>query len=116
MCENTRTVSYCQGVVRVLQHAPMCRAQDVGEVLALVGPDLGHVRVEPRLPAAVAGAASELDEQLAAIGCAIGLAEAALQPRLAADVSQVAAHAIHVDRRAGDQEDLWGCLVHRADD
>ena len=57
----------------------MGRAQDVGEVLALVGADLGDVRVQPRLPAAVAGAAAELDDQLAAVGLAAGLLQPALR-------------------------------------
>ena len=116
VCENTRAVPYRQGVVRVLQHAPVGGAQDVGEVLALVGSHLRDVRVQPGLPAAVARAPAELDEQLAAVGLPRRLLEPALEPRLPADLLQVAAHPLDVDRGAGDQEDFRGGLVHRADD
>ncbi len=78
--EHAADVAQRQGVVGVLEHAAVRRAQDVGEVLALVGADLGHVRVQARLPAAVAGAPAELDEQLAAVG----LPSASLQAPLAA--------------------------------
>ena len=100
----------------MLQHAAVGAAQDVGEVLALVGAHPRDVRVQARLPAAVAGTAAELDQQLAAVGLAVGLAAGAAQPRLSADVLQVAAHALEVDRGPGDQEDGGGGLVHRADD
>src|SRR5438270_441647 len=83
MCENTRTVPYCQGVVRVLEHAAVRRAEDVREVLPLVGPHLRHVGVQARLPAAVAGATTELDQQLAAVGLASGLVQPALMHILA---------------------------------
>src|SRR3984957_16948814 len=78
--------------VGVLQHAAVGAAQDVVEVLALVGAHAGHVGVESGLPAAVAGPAAKLDDPLAAVGRSIGLLQAALEPRLAADVAQVAAH------------------------
>ena len=113
--ESTADVAQRERVVRVLEHAAVGGAQDVGEVLALVGANLGDVRVQPGLPAAVAGAAPELDEQLAAVGVAVGLVQAPLQPGLPADVLQVAAHPLDVDRWAGDQEDRGARLVHRAD-
>ena len=100
----------------MLEHAAVGGAQDVREVLALVGADPRDVGVQAGLPAAVAGAAAELDDQLAAVGLAVRLLQTALQPRLAADIAQVAAHPLEVDRRARDQEDGWTCLVHRADD
>ena len=51
----------------MLEHAAVRRAQDVREVLALVGAHLRDVRVQARLPAAVARAPAELDDQLAAV-------------------------------------------------
>ncbi len=73
---------------------------------------LRDVRVQARLPAAIAGTAAELDDQLAAVGGAPGLLQAPRKPRLPADVGQIAAHALDVDRRAGDQEDGGSGLVH----
>src|SRR6202035_4768056 len=81
--------------------------------------DLADVGVQPRLPAAVAGAPAELNDQLAAVelpALPAGLVEPALEPRLAADVLQVAAHPLHIDRRPGDQEHGGAGLVHRAVD
>ncbi len=59
--EHPAHVAQRERVARVLEHAAVGRAQDVGEVLALVGADLRHVRVQARLPAAVAGTPAELD-------------------------------------------------------
>src|SRR5436309_1897810 len=93
----------------MLEHAPVRAAQDVLEVLALVGAHARDVRVQARLPAAVAEPAAELDEELAVVRCAA--LEAAVEPRLAADALEVAAHAVEVERWARDQEDLRLCLV-----
>ncbi len=77
---------------------------------------LRDVRVQARLPTAIAGAATELDDQLAAVGRLLALAQATFEPGLPADVAQVAAHPLLIDRGAGDQEDRWARFVHRADD
>ena len=57
----------------MLEHAAVRGAQDVGEVLALIGADLADVGVQAGLPAAVARPAAELDEQLARVRLAVGL-------------------------------------------
>src|SRR5262249_57255096 len=46
----------------------------------------------------------------------LAVSQPQLEPRLTADVLQVAADALEVDRGAGDQEHPWGRLVHRAQD
>jgi thymidylate synthase (FAD) len=48
----------------VLEHAAVGAAQDVLEVGAAIGSHARNVHVETGLPAAIAGAATELDEQL----------------------------------------------------
>ena len=97
-------------VVGVFQHAAVGAAQDVLEVRPPVGPHPGHVGVEPRLPAAVAGAAGELHEQLARVGAR--LLQASREPGLAAEVAQVAAHPLQGERWTRDQEDGGDGLVH----
>src|ERR1700730_336725 len=138
MGKYSRSIPNGERVVCMLQHAAVRAAEDVGEVFALVGAHLADVGIQARLPAAVAGAPAELDQQLAAIdrrpgataclgatacpgataGAALplGLAQAALQPRLPADVPQVAAHPLQVDRGAGDEVDGGAGGVHGADD
>ena len=65
--EDAADVAQHERVVGVLEHAPVGGAQDVREVLPLVGAHLRDVGVQPRLPAAVAGPPSELDQQLAGV-------------------------------------------------
>ena len=99
MGEHPRHVPQRERVAGVLEHAAVRAAEDVLEVLALVGAHLRDVRVEPGLPAAVAGPPAELHEQLARVGLA--LAQPPVEPGGAADVLQVGAHAVQVsDGRA----------------
>ena len=91
----------------------MQAAQQVAEVLLLVRADLGDVRVEARLPAAVAGAARRTRSAARpGFGSPSDSASRPLEPRLAAHVLQVAAHALEVERGTGDQEDGRRGLVH----
>ncbi len=78
--EYTAHVAQHEGVAGVLEHTAVGRAQDVREVLALVGTDLRDVRVQAGLPAAVAGASPELDDQLAPVGITVSLTQPPLQP------------------------------------
>ena len=113
MGQNAAHVPQRERVARVLQNAPVSRPQDVFEVLALIGPDASDVRVEPRFPAAVAEAACELDQRLGRVdGLAAGdLANAPLDPRLAAHGLEVGAHPVEVERRPSYEEDLGLGLV-----
>ena len=116
--ENTAHVPQREGVVGVLEHAAVGRAQDVGEVLAPVGAHLRDVRVQARLPAAIAGAPAELDDQLArrselAVGPPPGAAPATTRRRRRAG-SRACRRRRSTGGRSGRR---LGCrLVHRADD
>ena len=95
----------------MLEHAAVLGPEDVGEVLGLVGADAADVGVQAGLPAAVAEPPAELDQRLAGIGIPASLLGAAIQPRLPADALEIPAHALEVERRPGDQEDLRGGLA-----
>ncbi len=66
---------------------------------------LRDVGVQTGLPAAVAGPPAELDEQLAAVQLGVGLVQPLRRARTRRRRSEVSAHALDVDRRAGDEED-----------
>src|SRR3954454_692887 len=97
----------------MLEHAPVEAAEQVAHVLALVPADPRHVRVEARLPAAIAGAARELDPQLARGRGSAGRAfavfarfpEPRIEPRGSADVLEIGPHAVQVQRGTRDQMD-----------
>src|SRR5581483_7653696 len=111
--EDARDVAERERVVRVLEHAAVRAAEDVLEVLALVGAHPRDVRVEPGLPASVTGPAAELYEQLACVRGAPALFEAPVEPRFAADVGEVGPDAVDVQRRPGEEMDGWSRLTHR---
>ena len=114
--QDSAHIAQSERVIRVLQHAPMTAAQDVREVLAPVGANPRDVRVQPGLPAAIAGTSAELEQEFAVTGLptrsALLFAQTKVQPRLPADILQVGTHPLDVDRRAGDQEDCRDGLVH----
>src|ERR1700722_4209218 len=119
--ERAAHVAQREGVAGVLEHDAVAAAQDVGEVLALVAAHARDIRVQSGLPTAVAGASGELDEQFGGVeGLGRGrrgrLLQAALQPGLPADVPQVAAHPVQIDRGTRDQEYAGSRLVHRVSD
>ena len=105
--EHTAHVAQSERPVGVLHHAAVGAAQDVGEVLALVGAHLRDVRIQPRLPAAVASPAAELDDQLTAVGRARRPLEAALQPRLAANIAPGSRACPRRRSRVGRSERRW---------
>ena len=93
----------------MLEHAAVRRAQDVGEVLALVGAHPRDVRVEARAPSCGSRRARRTRR-------AARRRSACRRPPPGADRShdspptsaQVGAHPVEVDRGSRDQEDAWG--------
>jgi len=110
--EDAGDVAQREAVAGVLQHAAVGAAEQVLKVLAAVRAHACDVDVQPRLPAAVAGAAAKLHQQFARVGSAVGLLQAPLQPAGAADVGEVRAHPLEVDAGAGDQMNGRRGLVH----
>ena len=111
--EDARDAAKGERVVGVLEHAAVEAAQQVAEVLLLVRADLGDVRVQARLPAAVAGAAGELDQQLGGVGLRRPISSrrpSSHEPP--AHVVEVPADALEVERGTGDQEDGRSGLAH----
>src|ERR1700685_3099976 len=104
MGENTRDVVQQEGEAAVLEHRAVRLLQDVLQVLGLVVADLADVRVQSRLPGAVAHLPGELGEVLRIVAELVAVQP--LQPALAAHLVQVGGHRVVVDLRPGDKENL----------
>jgi hypothetical protein len=109
--EHAADVPDDERVVGVFQNGAMPRTQEVEEVLLLVSPYPGDVRVEALGPGAVAGPARRFDQQLAVVD-ALVLLPAHLQPRVAPDRLQVPLEGPQVDGGAGDELDLGRRFLH----
>src|SRR5580704_4658722 len=94
----------------VLEHRAMLLPQDVAKVFVLVIADLADVRVEPRLPGAVAHLPRELGEVLRVVAELVAVDP--LQPALTAHLAEVGGHRVVVDLRPGDQENLGFYAPH----
>src|ERR1700758_1266784 len=108
--EDTAHVVQHECEADVLEDRAVAAAQDVLQVLELVVADPADVRVQARLPGAVAHLAGELGEVLRVVVQLVAVQP--LQPAVPADLPQVGGHRVVVDRGPSDQENFGVYRFH----